>query len=52
MYKFRTSVLQINKELSVSLKSIYGLSWYKISYIVSKLGISNPFFYIKFKYLF
>jgi len=44
MYKFRTTVLNVNKELSVSLKLIYGLGWYKVNYILSRLGISNIFF--------
>jgi small subunit ribosomal protein S13 len=41
MYKFRVTDLPLNKELSVALKSIDGLGWRKVNYILSKLGISN-----------
>lgn len=44
MYKFRTTVLPLNKKLSVSLKNIYGIGWYKINYILSFLGFSFLFF--------
>ncbi len=41
MYKFRITDLQFNKELSVALKSIDGLGWRKVNYILSRLGISH-----------
>lgn len=44
MYKFRVTNLNENKELSVALKSIYGLGWYKVNFILARLGISNLFF--------
>lgn len=44
MYKFRITNLYLNKELSVTLKSIYGLGWHKSNYILALLGISYPFF--------
>lgn len=44
MYKFRVNNLNLNKELSVALKSIYGLGWYKVNFILARLGISNLFF--------
>lgn len=44
MYKFRVTNLYLNKELSVALKSIYGLGWHKTNYILALLGISYPFF--------
>ena len=44
MYKFRVTNLYLNKELSVALKSIYGLGWHKVNFILARLGISNLFF--------
>ena len=44
MYKFRVTNLELDKELSVALKSIYGLGWHKVNFILARLGISNLFF--------
>jgi len=44
MYKFRINYLDINKELSVALTSIYGLNWYKSNFILAKLGFPYPSF--------
>lgn len=44
MYKFRVTDLDENKEISVILKSIYGIGWHKSSYILSLIGISSPSF--------
>ena len=44
MFKFRMTILNLNKELSVVLNYIYGLSWYKINILLARLGISNIFF--------
>lgn len=41
MYKFRVNNLLLNKELAVALKSVDGLGWHKVNYILSRLGISN-----------
>ena len=41
MYKFRVTDLPLNKELSVALKSIDGLGWRKVNFILSKIGISH-----------
>lgn len=38
------TILNLNKELSIVLNYIYGLSWYKISILLARLGISNAFF--------
>jgi small subunit ribosomal protein S13 len=43
MYKFRVTNLYLNKDLSVALKSIYGLGWYKTNYILALFGISYHF---------
>ena len=44
MFKFRMTILNLNKGLSTVLNYIYGLSWYKINILLSRLGISNVFF--------
>jgi ribosomal protein S13 len=44
MYKFRVTNLHLNKELSIALKSIYGIGFYKSNFILALLGISSPFF--------
>jgi len=44
MYKFRVTILNINKELVVALKSIWGLGWYKVNFVLNKIGFSFPFF--------
>lgn len=41
MYKFRVTDLPLNKNLSIALKSINGLSWHKIRFILSRLGIAH-----------
>lgn len=43
MFKFRMTILNLNKGLSIVLNYIYGLGWYKINYLLSRLGISNFF---------
>ena len=44
MFLFRDAILTEIKEIRVSLKSIYGVGWYKANFISIKLGLSNPFF--------
>lgn len=44
MYKFRTTNLHLNKQLNITLKSIYGMGFFKSNYILSILGISISFF--------
>ncbi len=44
MYKFRVTNLYLSKELSIALKSIYGIGFYKANLITALLGISSPFF--------
>jgi small subunit ribosomal protein S13 len=44
MYNFRVTNLNLNKELSIALKNIYGLSWYKVNFILARLGIPHLFF--------
>jgi small subunit ribosomal protein S13 len=43
MYKFRVTTLFLNKQLPISLKHIYGVSWCKAFNVLSTLGISLNF---------
>jgi small subunit ribosomal protein S13 len=40
MFKFRITNIILNKDLTIILKTIYGVSWYKAIKILSYLGIS------------
>jgi small subunit ribosomal protein S13 len=44
MYKFRVTSLPLNKQLTASLKYIYGAGWRKINNLLASLGISLSFF--------
>jgi len=44
MFLFRDTVIIEKKNTKISLKKIYGVSWYKSNIILTKLGISNLFY--------
>lgn len=44
MFKFRMTVFNLNKCLLIVLNYIYGLCWYKINFLLARLGISTIFF--------
>lgn len=41
MYKFRVTNLPLKKGLSIALKSVDGLGWHKINFILSRLGLAH-----------
>jgi len=45
MFIYKQYSLNINKEVRLSLQSIYGIGWYKSSLISIKLGLSFPFLF-------
>jgi ribosomal protein S13 len=42
---YKQNALNINREMRLSLQSIYGIGWYKSSLIGSKMGLSFPFLF-------
>ena len=44
MFLFRDFPLQPTKEVRSALRSIYGVNWRKSIYVVSKVGLSYPYF--------
>jgi small subunit ribosomal protein S13 len=44
MILFRDTKVNVNKEIRVSLRAIYGVGWRKGNYISARAGLSYPFF--------
>ena len=45
VFVYKQYTLNINRELRLSLQSIYGIGWYKSNLISIKLGCSFPFLF-------
>ena len=45
MFVYKQYSININKEIRLSLQSIYGIGWYKSSLISIKLGLAFPFLF-------
>lgn len=45
MFVYKQYTIELNKEIRLSLQTIYGIGWYKSSIISIKLGLSFPFLF-------
>jgi len=45
MFIYKQYNLNINREVRLSLQSIYGIGWYKSTIISTKMGLSFPFIF-------
>jgi len=45
MFIYKQVTLDINKEIRLSLQSIFGVGWYKSSLVSIRMGLSFPFLF-------